>query len=407
MTDGPEPTQRRDPAEITRLAIERRMTRRMFLVGTGAGVSAIALAACAPAASSTAPSAAPTAAAPSAGTSAAPASVAPSAANLGDTLNLATWPNYHSQEVLDAFSAATGVAINVGVYGSTEEMEAKIRAGSSGIDVVVPSNYAVEGWVRDSLIEPIDYTKLPSFNLADWNKLFMDQAFDPGNKYSIPKNWGTTGIAYWSTKIDPAITTWKDFFAQAGDKYAGKALIVDHQISSFGSAAVAMGYSLNTIDPTEMAAVEEMLTKLKPKLFAISSDVQPPLRNQDTWLSIAWTGDGVQVNRDNPDAKYIVASDGGELWIDSYTIAADAPHRDAAYAFLDFITQPENAAKETEFCLFPHANDKATALVSDEVKNNPVIYPPEDQLANLEYAVNATYNSAARAEAWARIKASS
>ncbi len=389
MTNRVDPAVRRDVAATMRLAIERRISRRNFLIGSGTGLGALALAACAPAPA--APSAAPSVG----GT-----------ANLGDTLNLATWPNYHSQEVLDAFTASTGVALNVGVYGSTEEMEAKIRAGNSGIDVVVPSNYAIEGWVADGLIEPLDYSKLPSFVAADWNARFMNQAFDPGNKVSIPKNWGTTGIAYRSSKVTEDVTTWKQFFDLAGTKYEGKALIVDHQISSFGSAAVAMGYSLNTIDPVEMAEVEAMLTALKPKLFAISSDVQPPLRALDTWLSIAWTGDGVQVGRDNADARYVVAADGGELWIDSYTVAADAPHKAAAYAFLDYITQPPQAAAETEFCLFPHANDKATALLIDEVKNNSVIYPSADSLVKLEYAVNATYNSPERAETWARIKAS-
>jgi spermidine/putrescine transport system substrate-binding protein len=389
MTDRREPTPR-DYQTITRLAIERRISRRHFLIGAGAGLGAAALAACAP----------------TTGGSGAP-SAGGGEGDLGDTLNLATWPNYHSQEVLDAFTASTGVAINVGVYGSTEEMEAKIRAGNSGIDVVVPSNYAIEGWVGDGLIEALDYSKLPDFVPADWNARFMDQAFDPGNKVSIPKNWGTTGIAYRSSQVTEDITSWAQFFEVAGTTYEGKALIVDHQISSFGSAAVAMGYSLNTIDPTEMAAVEAMLTELKPKLFAISSDVQPPLRALDTWLSIAWTGDGVQVSRDEEDARYVVATDGGELWIDSYTVAADAPHKAAAYAFLNYITQPEQAAAETEFCLFPHANDKATALLSDEVKNNTVIYPSADSLVKLEYAVNATYNSAERADAWARIKASS
>ncbi len=391
----------RDPAEITALAIERRLSRRGFLVGSGMGMGALALAGCAPPAASAPPSVA----APSAPGASGEPSPSASAA-LGDTLTLATWPNYHDQAVLDEFTASTGVAINVQVYGSTEEMEAKIRAGNSGIDVVVPSNYAIEGWVADSLVEPLDYAKLPDFVKEDWNSLFMDQAFDKGNAVSIPKNWGTTGIAFRSSKVTPDVTTWKQFFEVAGTTYEGKTLIVDHQISSFGSAAVAMGYSLNTIDPTEMAAVEQMLTSLKPKLFAISSDVQPPLRALDTWLSVAWTGDGVQVGRDNADAKYLVATDGGELWIDSYTVAADAPHRDAAYAFLNYILQPEQAARETAFCLFPHANDKATELVADEIKNNPVIYPPADSLAKLEYAVNATYNSAERAEAWARIKAS-
>ncbi len=123
---------------------------------------------------------------------------------LGDTLNLATWPNYHSQETLDAFQAQTGVAVNLTVYGSTEEMEAKLRAGNSGIDLVVPSNYAIQGWTADRLIEPLDYSKLPGVDLSAWNPLFVDQDFDPDNTYTIPKNWGTTGIAYRTDKMDSA-----------------------------------------------------------------------------------------------------------------------------------------------------------------------------------------------------------
>lgn len=379
---------RLDPAEITRLAIERRLSRRQFLAVSGASLGAVALAGCAP-----------------------PASPGASGGGGGGTatgtITLATWPNYHDPEVIKAFEEASGVKVNLTVYGSTEEMEAKIRAGNSGIDVVVPSNYAIEGWVADKLIAPIDYAQLPNFKREDWNGLFMDQAFDKGNTHTIPKNWGTTGIAYRSNQVKEDITTWKQFFEVAGTTYEGKAVIVDHQISSIGSAAVGMGYSLNTIDPAEMGEIEAMLTALKPKLYAISSDVQPPLRNEDSWLTIAWTGDGVQVSRDNEDARYVVAEDGGELWIDSYTVAADAPNPTGAYAFLDYILQPENAALETAFCLFPHANDKATEMLDPAIKDNEIIYPSQERLAKLEYAVNATYNSPLRAETWARVKASS
>ena len=174
-----------------------------------------------------------------------------------------------------------------------------------------------------------------------------------------------------------------------------------------GSAAVGMGYSLNTVDETELNAVADMLIALKPKLFAISSDVQPPLRNHDTLATVAWTGDGVTVVRDNPGAaQYIVAGDGGELWVDSWAIAADAPHKAAAYAYLDFILRPENSATDTEFILFPHANPAVKALLSPEVAENPVIYPSADLLAKLTFATSEAYNSALRQETWARIKQS-
>lgn len=371
--------------DMMRRLLRARMDRRRFLAASGATMGALAM-----------------------GATRVARAQSPATADLGDTLNLATWPNYHSQETLDAFTAQTGVAINMTVYGSTEEMEAKIRAGNSGIDVVVPSQYAIQAWTTDGLLEPLDYSQLPNVDLSTWDPLFVDQAFDPGNVYTIPKNWGTTGIAFWSDEVDPAPVSWADFFRMAGeDAYNGRFQIVDHQISSMGSAAVGMGYSLNTVDETELNAVADMLIALKPKLFAISSDVQPPLRNRDTLATIAWTGDGVTVVRDNPDAaKYIVASDGGELWVDSWSIAADAPHKPAAYAYLDFILQPANSAIDTEFILFPHANPAVKALLSPDVADNPVIYPPAELLQKLTFATSEAYNSALRQETWARIKQS-
>jgi spermidine/putrescine transport system substrate-binding protein len=326
--------------------------------------------------------------------------------DLGDTLTLATWPLYHDPATLDAFTDATGVAIEVRVYGSTEEMEALIRGGSSGIDIAVPSQYAVKGWTTDGLLEPLDYGRLPNVDLSSWDPLFVNQDFDPGNAYTIPKNWGTTGITFWADEVDPAPTSWADFFRMV-DEYPGRFQIVDHQISSMGSAAVAMGYDLNTVDETELNAVADMLIALKPNLFAINSDVEPPLRNRDTLATIAWTGNGVAVVRDNPDtAKYIVASDGGELWVDSWGIAADAPHKDAAYAFLDYILQPENSAADTVFSLFPHANPAVLPLLPPEVSGNTVIYPPAELLQTLTISNAEAYNSQLRSDTWARIKSS-
>lgn len=371
--------------DTMRRLLRARMDRRRFLAASGATMGALAM-----------------------GAGRVARAQSPAAADLGDTLNLATWPNYHSPDTLQAFTDRTGVAVNVTVYGSTEEMEAKIRAGNSGIDVVVPSQYAIQAWTADGLLEPLDYAQLPGVDLSTWDPLFVNQDFDPGNVYTIPKNWGTTGIAMWSEDVPASLVTWAEFFRLAGDPaYSGRFQIVDHQISSMGSAAVGMGYSLNTVDETELNAVADMLIALKPNLFAISSDVQPPLRNHDTLATIAWTGDGVTVVRDNPGAAvYVVAGDGGELWVDSWSIAADAPHKPAAYAYLDFILQPENSAIDTEFILFPHANPAVKALLPSEVADNEVIYPSADLLGKLTFATSEAYNSALRQETWARIKQS-
>lgn len=327
-------------------------------------------------------------------------------AELGDTLNIATWPNYHDQATLDAFTEETGVNVNVNVFGSTEEMEALLRAGNSGMDIVVPTHYAVPGWIEDGLIAELNYDALGNVDLSDWNALFIDQDFDPGNAYSIPKNWGTTGIIY-SPDADGEVTSWKDFFGRVPDDLSGHSVIVDHQISTIGSAAVAMGYDLNTTDPAELGEIEKMLTDLKPDLWAITSDVQPALRNGDSWASMAWTGDGVQVESDNPDYHYVIPDDGGELWVDNWTVAADAPHQAAAYAFLQYILEPERSAADVETTLFPHANPAVQELLPAEVADNAVIYPDQTAIERMTLSSADAYNSEERAEMWARVKSSS
>lgn len=326
--------------------------------------------------------------------------------DLGDTLNIATWPNYDDPETIKKFTAETGVNVNISVFGSTEEMEALLRAGNSGFDIVVPTHYAVPGWIADGLIEPLDYAKLGNPDLSAWNPLFIDKSFDPGNRYTIPKNWGTTGIIYAPAAGEP-VTSWSEFFKRAKTDLDGRVVIVDHQISTIGSAAVAMGYDLNTTDPDELAKIEAMLVDLKPYLWAITSDVQPALRDGDSWASMAWTGDGVQVERDNPDFTYVIPDDGGELWVDNWTVAAEAPNRDAAYAFLKFMLRPENSAEYTAFILFPSADPAVLPFLPDEIANNKVIYPDQEAISRMTLSSADAYNSEARAEMWARVKASS
>lgn len=322
---------------------------------------------------------------------------------LGSTLNLATWPNYDDPAVLERFAAETGVRVNVQVFGSTEEMEALLRAGNSGIDIAVPSQYAIPGWIKDGLLQPLNYDKI-AVDLSTWNPAVVNQQFDPGNKFTIPKHWGTTGMIY-SDKLGAEVSTWQQFF-QLAPTLDRRATIVDHQISSIGSAAVSLGLDFNVNDAAGLGEVEKFLKSIKAKLFAVTSDIQPGLRNGEAWLSIAWTGDGVQVVRDNPTFKYVIGKDGGEIWSDNWGVAKDAPHAEAAWAFLKFIHEPKNAADNINFTLYPHGDPAVNALVDDKVKTNPVIYPDEATIKPLSFATADTYNSPLRAETWARIKSS-
>lgn len=365
------------------------LTRRRFLRTVGVALGGAALAACAP-------SKERTAASPSAGGSAA----------LGDRLELVTWPNYHNLENFKEFERQTGVKVNMTVFGSNEEMLAKLQVGSTGWDVFVPTNYTIPTYAGLDLIEPLDLSRIPNFDASQYESRFLEASKVPGDDttYAIPKNWGTTGYAYWSDEIPEEPTTWKEFWDNTMGPWTGKTTIHDYQLTSIGNALLYYGYDFNSVKPNELAKAEELLTQVKPHLFAITSDYQPPMRAKDAWVAMAWTGDAAQMNRDHPEIKYVLGREGGEIWEDNWAIVKNSPHKDAAYAFLNFMIDPPIAAKETEFHGYPQVDQRATALLPEEITSNPILYPPQELLTPLEFGANVTLTDENRAELWARVK---
>lgn len=363
-----------------------RISRRDFMRLTGLGYAAAVVAACTPATSG----------------SSAPAA----AANLGTRLELTTWPNYHNLANFEAFTKKTGVNINVSIFGSNEEMLAKLQAGGTGWDVFVPTNYTISTYVKLGLIDPLDLSRLPNFDQASYEARFLAESKVAGNSglYAIPKNWGSTGYIVRSSKVSEKMTSWKDFFDMTMDKYSGKTTIHDYQMTSIGNALKYFGYSFNSVEPNELAKAEQLLLAVKPHLFAITSDYQPPIRNGDAYIAMAWTGDALQVKRDLPDTEYVIGSEGGEIWEDNWALVKDAPHQDAAYAFLNFMLDPKIGAEETNGHGYPQVDARATALLTDKMKNDPIMYPAQALLTPLEFGAAVCLTDPNRAELWARVK---
>lgn len=391
------------------------VSRRDFLRVTGLGTAAAVIAACAPPAASPSPSTAPASAPPaSAAASEPPATIDPSAdwtppegVDLGDTLNLTSWFNYHDQATLDRFTELTKVAVNLETYGSNEEMLAKLQAGATGWDVLVPTNYTFETYASLGLLEPLDLSLIPRFAKERYEDRFLQPAYQPAGSdklYGINKDWGTTGYVINTTNVTTPMSSWKEFWDGARDAYSGKAMIHDYQLTSIGNALKYYGYSFNSVDPNELAKAEELLLDVKPHLFAITSDYQPAMRAGDAWMAMAWTGDGVQLNRDIPTIQYVLGSEGGEIWSDFYAVVASAPHRDAAYAFLDYMASPSVMAKDALFHGYPIVDSAGIELLPASFTSNPIIYPDDALLAPLEFGAAVTLTDQNRAELWARVK---
>ncbi|WP_439627921.1 polyamine ABC transporter substrate-binding protein [Shinella sp.] len=326
------------------------------------------------------------------------------AEDLGSAMSLATWPNYHDPATFEAFTAATGVAVEVNVFGSNEEMLAKLQAGGTGWDLFVPTNYTISTYVSLGLIDPIDLAKVPNFDPKTQNTRFTNEGTVDGKVFALPKNWGTTGIAFNSDKVKSPVTSWKEFFEVAMTEADGRAMVHDYQLTTIGNALVSLGFSFNSVKPEELAKAEELLIKVKPHLYAINSDYQPSMRASDAWMTMCWTNDGAQLNRDIPEIQFVLGTDGGEIWSDFYAVPTSAANKPAGYALLNFLMDPQNAVKEHVANGAPTTDSRVLSLLPAEITGNKIVYPDEAALTPLEFGAAVTLTDPARAELMARFK---
>ena len=326
------------------------------------------------------------------------------AQDLGTQVSIATWPNYHDPATFEAFTAATGVAVEVNVFGSNEEMLAKLQAGGAGWSLFVPTNYTISTYVDLGLIDPLDLGALGNFDGTAQNARFTSEGMLGGKTYALPKNWGTTGFAVNTAELKTPVTSWKDFFALAMTEADGRAMVHDYQLTTIGSALVALGLDFNSVAEADLAQAEKLLIEVKPHLFAINSDYQPSMRSTDAWMTMCWTNDGAQLNRDMPEIAYVLGADGGEIWTDFYAIPASAPNKPAAYALLNFLMDPANAAREHIANGAPTTDARVMSLLPPEIVSNKIVYPDDAALTALEFGAAATLTDPGRAELMARFK---
>jgi spermidine/putrescine transport system substrate-binding protein len=276
------------------------------------------------------------------------------------------------------------VKVKKDFYASNEDLLAKMQGGARGYDLVVPTGYMVEVMAAEGLLEEIDYSKLPLYENVD--DKFRNLPYDPENKFSVPKDWGTTGFTYRTDLVKERPTTWREFFELAKGPYSGKVVLLDGIPEVTGSTAVMLGYSFNTEDPDELEEVKKELLELKPHILAITStEVRQLLVNGRAAIAMTWNGDGALVAAEKP-AEYVVAEEGGEFWVDTYAIPVGGKNPDAAYAWIDYTYEPEINALETEYHYYGPVlkRDLLADVIDPAILKDPDVFPPEDVLAKLE-----------------------
>src|ERR687895_2338786 len=178
-----------------------------------------------------------------------------------DKLSIYNWADYVNPKTYPMFEKEFNVAITEDNYPSNEDALAKLQAGARGYDIVVPTGYMVETMIQKNLLFELDHSKIPNLNNVE--DQFLNLAFDPGNRYSVPKDYGTTGFGYRAKFVKEEMTSWEDFYRLAS-KYSGRYTVLDSPPEIVGAALKMLGHSYNTTDPNEVAEATQVLIDFKP-----------------------------------------------------------------------------------------------------------------------------------------------
>jgi spermidine/putrescine-binding protein len=287
------------------------------------------------------------------------APAAPAVAPSGVTsteLNLYAWSEYVPQKLLDDFSAKYSVKVNYDTYSSNEEMLAKLQAGASGYDVVIPSDYMVAVMLKLDLLEPLVMTQIPNF--ANIDPQFRNQYYDPGNKYTVPYMWGTSALAYNKANVPFEPKSWADLWKPA---FQNKLVMLDDSREVPAVALQLLGYDKNTTNPDELEQAKQKLIELKPNILLFNSDdPETPLITGEVWAGLVYNGNAALGYAEDENIAYICPTEGCGLWFDNLAVPKGSPHVDAAMGFINFVLEPAESILIT--AEFPYSNPNSVAL---------------------------------------------
>jgi len=312
-------------------------------------------------------------------------------------LNVYNWSDYIDESVLSDFTTETGIKVQYDVFDSNEVLETKLLAGNTGYDIVVPSASFLERQIKAGVFQKLDPSRLPNLKNMDPEITQRVALHDPGNEHSVNYLWGTSGVGYNVDKIKAAMPDAPiDSFAMFYDpnivsrfKDCGVS-ILDAPSEVVGTVLIYLGKDANSEDPDDLAAAEKVLTAIRPNIKYInSSKYIEDLANGEICLALGWSGDVLQardraVEADNGiTVKYAIPREGAVIFFDMLAIPADAKHVNNAYLFIDYLMRPDVAAKNSNYVNFANSNAASYGLVSEEVLNDPGIYPTAEVKAKL------------------------
>lgn len=300
------------------------------------------------------------------------------------TINVYNWGQYISDgsdgypNVIEDFEKAyPNIKVNYMTFDSNESMYTKLEAGGTSFDVIIPSDYMIDTLIKQDLLEPLDFSNIPNYKYID--KAFKNLDYDPDNRYSVPYTWGCVGIIYNSKYVNEEDAGSWDLLWNKD--YAGKILMFDNPRDAFAIGEALLGYSLNTEDPDELAAVAEKLKEQKNLVQSYVMDqIFDKLERGEAWIGPYYSGDYLLMVEENEDLEFYYPEEGYNLFVDAMCIPKGAQHKKEAELFINYLCDPAVCGPNLEWLSYAPPQSAAKEYMDPEFAYDPIIDPEEEVL---------------------------
>ncbi len=301
-----------------------------------------------------------------------------------EVLYVYNWGEYLDESVNEMFEEETGIKVVYKIYDNNESMYAVVKNAPGTYDVVFPSDYMVGRMIAEDMLEPINFENVPNFQYIMED--FKNLNYDPKNQYSVPYTWGMVGLLYNTSVVKETPESWSALW---DERYEGRILMYNNSRDTLGIPLLRNGYSLNTTDEAELKQANQELLKQKKLLQAyVSDDIFGKMESGSAVICPAYGGDALSMMEENPDLACVFPKEGTNRFIDCVCIMKDAPNKEAAEKYINFLCRQDIAELNRDFTAYSTPHQQVYDALPDEIKNNEIAYPDNDVLLNTEIYSN-------------------
>ena len=316
-------------------------------------------------------------------------------------LHIYTWSDYMKPELVKEFEKAHNCKVTIDTFDSNEAMYAKLRAGATGYDLLFPSSYMVKLLFDLDMLLPLDHAKLP--NPGNIDPKYLSLAFDKEMHHSVPYTLTITSIGYLGSRVEDFKPSWSMFDRT---DLKGRITLLNDMRETIGAGLKSLGYSLNSTDDAQLEEAKNVVLRWKKNIAKFENEqYKNGLASGEFLVTHGYSGDLMLVKEENDDIQIAIPEEGSALSFDDMCIPKTAPNPDLAHEFINFVLEPRNAADLTEFIWYLCPNAPSYELLSEEVREDPILFPPEEVVAKLEMIGDIGDDIAKYTKVWDAIKA--